>query len=40
MNLTENELIALKTITQSDFYEMGRESIKGLFSYKLLITFY
>ena len=32
MKVTENELIALKTITQSDFYEMGRESICWDFS--------
>jgi hypothetical protein len=32
MTLTENELIALKTITYSDFYENGRNSICWDFS--------
>jgi len=32
VNLTENELIALKSITHSDFYENGRESCVWDFS--------
>jgi hypothetical protein len=32
INLTELELIALKSITQSDFYERGRDSIPWDFS--------
>jgi hypothetical protein len=32
INLTELELIALKSITQSDFYENGRNSIPWDFS--------
>ena len=32
INLTELELIALKSITQSDFYENGRDSIPWDFS--------
>jgi hypothetical protein len=32
VNLTSNELIALKSITYSDFYENGRESVVWDFS--------